>query len=81
MGTGSLGLRKELSSLAAIRHTRDTTLTARVGRCVCGSKEKTSFTVWGIRKTKQHLVEAFYVGSLLIHCYYTISKVNIGTGN
>lgn len=32
MGTGSLGLRKELSSFVAIRVTMDTTLTTRVGR-------------------------------------------------
>lgn len=32
MGTGSLGLRKELSSFVAIRITTDTRLTTRVGR-------------------------------------------------
>lgn len=58
MGTGSFGLRKELSSLAAIRNTMDTALTASVGRWVCGSKEQTSFRVWKWRKEKQEVIKA-----------------------
>lgn len=50
MGTGSFGLRKELSSFMAIRSTMDTTLTTSVGRWVFGSWEQTSIRVWNWRK-------------------------------
>lgn len=68
MGTGSFGLRKELSSFMAIRSTMDTTLTTSVGRWVCGSWEQTSIRVWNWRKGNNVFPHFIFVGCVtLIH--------------